>query len=124
MNYVYPIDDKADGHFDIYKHDFWDYPWPQALGWFQFRDSGILKCGVSSRWLLSLYYLMRNSDEMTIEKTHPIYLAQNPNSKPLKVNKLLPFKRTLVLTQNSDMITNLDGLEELNNPDNDADIKG
>ena len=61
---------------------------------------------------------------MTIEKTHPIYLAQNPNSKPLKVNKLLPFKRTLVLTQNSDMITNLDGLEELNNPDNDADIKG
>ena len=34
VNYVYPIDDKADGHFDIYKHDFWDYPWPQALGRF------------------------------------------------------------------------------------------
>lgn len=34
VNYVYPIDDKADGHFDIYKHDFWDYPWPQALGKF------------------------------------------------------------------------------------------
>ena len=42
VNYVYPIDDKADGHFDIYKHDFWDYPWPQALGWF---TSGFLESG-------------------------------------------------------------------------------
>ena len=44
--------------------------------------------------------------------------------KTIKVNKLLPFKRTLVLTHNSDIITHLDGLEELNCPDNDADIKG
>ena len=42
MNYVYPIDDKADGHFDIYKHDFWDYPWPQALGRCWFLDYRVL----------------------------------------------------------------------------------
>ena len=39
------------------------------------------------------------------------------------MNRILPFKRILVLTHNSDMISNLDGLEELDDPDNDADIK-
>ena len=115
MNYVYPIDDKADGHFDIYKHGFWDYPWPQALGWF------------TSRFLESGAQIMAHKlyvPKLYGPKFMGFYLAQHPKSDPLKVNKLLPFKRTLVLTQNSDMITNLDSLEELDNPDNDADIKG
>ena len=30
----------------------------------------VLKWGASSRWLLSLYFPMRNSDQMTIRKTH------------------------------------------------------
>lgn len=29
--FVYPEDDKAYGHDDVYKLDFWTYPWPQGL---------------------------------------------------------------------------------------------
>ena len=42
------------------------------------RTLSIIKWGSSSRWSSSLYCHMRNSDGMTIRKTHPI-LQLNPN---------------------------------------------
>jgi len=29
--FVYPEDDQEYGHHDVYKSDFWEYPWPKGL---------------------------------------------------------------------------------------------
>ena len=68
--YVYTQDDVDIGHHDVYKHDFWDYPWPEAL-----------------------------------------------------VIKLAKFRRTLVLTRNTEIVRHLDGIEKIDEPDNEADVQ-
>ena len=40
------------------------------------HKTGLVKWGASSRWLLSLYFPLRNSDQMTIRKTHSTLLSQ------------------------------------------------
>ena len=54
-----------------------------------FYDSLFLKRGASSRRSSSLYCLMRNSDEMTIGKTHPTLLAQFQPGKSLNYGETL-----------------------------------
>ena len=41
---------------------------------------GLIKWDASSRWSPSLYFLMRNSDQMTIVKTHPTLITKNMSS--------------------------------------------
>ena len=58
-------------------HIWWSirYEYGKRFWWNEniFKYGKKLKLGASSRWLSSLYCSMKNSDELTIGNTHPLY---------------------------------------------------
>ena len=102
--FVYHLDDVDIGHNDVYKHDFWVYPWPDGL---------VLKLAKYARTLV----LSRNSDIIRhLGTVTPPYYITNVTL----VNRLL----TIVLyTSTGEKNTRKDGIEKIEEAENEADIQ-